>query len=41
MGALEDLDLALQIDPENPFALCCRGEAEKMEESRALVQHLP
>lgn len=28
VGALEDLDLALQIEPENPFPQCCRAEAD-------------
>ena len=28
VGALEDLDLALQIEPENPFPQCCRTEAD-------------
>jgi len=28
VGALEDLDLALQIEPANPFPQCCRAEAD-------------
>ena len=28
VGALEDLDLALQIEPTNPFPQCCRAEAD-------------
>jgi hypothetical protein len=30
MGAIHDLDLALQLEPRNPVALSSRGDAKRM-----------